>query len=273
MKMQWRMHWSWILLGVLLHQNSWNPRFYVMEEQQQKQDYYALLNVRRDVSFKSLVDSVQLLFWICLPYLRTGKHGGNQKRLSEIRKNLPSRSSSQRRSRNQEVFHRTISTYQNCIWNLNVKKPFRCLFFVIHFPFHSNTAYSRWPHYKKKNKILDPIFPPLSSFLEPIQQVLFAGDLLLQLENSIKQRFSSWRTPGDVNINRNNSVTTTYNCIRVVIVAASIRTGSHWKYVARFGHLFFCWDWWEKVKCEWGKVLFVRRFKNFFWVYLIVNFS
>jgi hypothetical protein len=75
-------------------------------------------------------------------------------------------------------------------------------------------------------------------FSVPFGNCSLTLNLLLQLKNTVKsaklakkrrnlQCFSCGRTSRNVAINRNNSVTTTYNCITVMIITSTVCTTAH----------------------------------------------
>src|SRR5918995_3748350 len=77
----------------------------------------------------------------------------------------------------------------------------------------------------------DPGLPCLT------RDAIAALDLLLELQNPIDQGFSSWRTAGNVNVDRNDPVTAAHHRVGVMIVASAIGAGSHRNHPAGFGHL------------------------------------
>jgi len=71
----------------------------------------------------------------------------------------------------------------------------------------------------------------------PHSRNLSMTHLLLQLENTIHQSFRSRRTPGHIDINRHNPITTSCNTITIVIIPATVRTTSHRNNPSRIRHL------------------------------------
>lgn len=61
--------------------------------------------------------------------------------------------------------------------------------------------------------------------------------LLLQLEHTIHERLSCWRTSRNVNINWNNSITSSCNTVTVVVISTTIRTTSHRNHPSWIRHL------------------------------------
>ena len=54
-----------------------------------------------------------------------------------------------------------------------------------------------------------------------------AFNLLLQLKNTIKKGFGSWRTSGDVDIYGDHSIATANHRISIMVIASTICTGTH----------------------------------------------
>src|SRR5690606_3882040 len=63
------------------------------------------------------------------------------------------------------------------------------------------------------------------------------ADLVLQLEQTVDEGLGRGRAPGHVDIHRNDAVTAAHHRVRVVVVAAAVRTGTHGDHPARLGHL------------------------------------
>lgn len=83
------------------------------------------------------------------------------------------------------------------------------------------------------------LFGVVPSLLLPIP---LSGDLgfahlALQLKYAVHQRFSSRGTSGDVNIDRDNAVAAPNDAVAVVVVTATICTGTHADNPARLRHL------------------------------------
>src|SRR3954454_19034919 len=77
----------------------------------------------------------------------------------------------------------------------------------------------------------DPGLPCLT------RDAIAALDLLLELQNPIDEGFSSRRTAGNVNVDRNDPVTTANHRVGVVIVTTAVGAGTHRDHPPRFGHL------------------------------------
>lgn len=71
----------------------------------------------------------------------------------------------------------------------------------------------------------------------PHLNCLHTFDFLLKLEDAVKKCFCSRWTSGNVNINRDDSVTSTNDGIRVMIISPSVCTRSHWDHPSRLRHL------------------------------------
>lgn len=98
--------------------------------------------------------------------------------------------------------------------------------FTWHFPRGKDTRVGFISSYKRScQNIREEALT--CSFAPPVQEILASVDLFLQLENSIKQGLSSWWATRNVNVHRDNSITTSNNRIRVVVVSTSIGTTAH----------------------------------------------
>src|SRR5690606_15346424 len=62
-------------------------------------------------------------------------------------------------------------------------------------------------------------------------------DLVLQLQQSVHERFSRGRAARHVDVHRHDAVTATHHRIRIVVVAAAVGTGAHGYDPARLCHL------------------------------------
>lgn len=70
-----------------------------------------------------------------------------------------------------------------------------------------------------------------------MEEIFAPIDLFLQLEESIQQSLSSWRTAWNIYVNRNNPVTPPNHWVRVVVISSTVSTTSHWNDPSRFRHL------------------------------------
>ncbi|KAF5940545.1 hypothetical protein HYC85_021712 [Camellia sinensis] len=75
------------------------------------------------------------------------------------------------------------------------------------------------------------------SFGPPMKEILAPVDLLLQLEDSVKQGLGSRRATRNINVNWDNPVTTTNNRVRVMVISTTICTASHRDDPPWLGHL------------------------------------
>ena len=77
-------------------------------------------------------------------------------------------------------------------------------------------------------------------FLLKLQEAIPRGQILEGLESSKQfshEGLGSWRTAGDVDINRDDPVAASDNSVAVVIVTSSVGTASHTDHPSRLGHL------------------------------------
>src|SRR5688500_2555995 len=64
-----------------------------------------------------------------------------------------------------------------------------------------------------------------------------AVDFVLELDNAVQQGFGSRRATGDIDIDRDDTVTSAHHRVGIMIVTAAIGAGAHGYHPARLGHL------------------------------------
>lgn len=66
-----------------------------------------------------------------------------------------------------------------------------------------------------------------------VENVAFAADLLLELEEAIEERLGSRGASGDVNVDGDDAIAAAHDSVGVVVVATTVSTASHRNHIAR----------------------------------------